>query len=337
MIRLTCTSCKTVMEMDDAFAGGACRCHQCGTIQTVPSHLKGGSKAPQSEVEAAARKLPQSKTLYTGKGAAPPPGSGTGLDELAQVVSSSGLSGSGLSGTRRKPVGVATAPGQKKQMMLVGAIAGAVVVALIALGAFFMLGGDGASGGGRSSTGGGSGGAVSGPAFVDLAIKGNTVIYLLDRGSATRDYFGALKSATYASIRSLGPNRKFQIVFWHADADSPAFPADTPTFATPDNALKAEESLSEVAAYGATEWEPALERALKHDPDAIVIATGKGWDLDEAFADSFLAKLDGKDVTVYTISLGSADDESPGLAKLAAETGGEFRSYSAGALRSASR
>src|SRR5438045_4173339 len=48
MISLTCTHCKAVLTMDDAFAGGACRCHHCGTIQTVPTRLKGSAKAPAS-------------------------------------------------------------------------------------------------------------------------------------------------------------------------------------------------------------------------------------------------------------------------------------------------
>ena len=36
MISLECSNCKTVLNIDDAFAGGVCRCQQCGTIQTVP-------------------------------------------------------------------------------------------------------------------------------------------------------------------------------------------------------------------------------------------------------------------------------------------------------------
>ena len=40
MISLTCTSCKKVLQIDDAFAGGVCRCQYCGTIQTVPASLK---------------------------------------------------------------------------------------------------------------------------------------------------------------------------------------------------------------------------------------------------------------------------------------------------------
>ena len=40
MISLPCTSCKKVLEIDDAFAGGVCRCQHCGTIQTVPAQNK---------------------------------------------------------------------------------------------------------------------------------------------------------------------------------------------------------------------------------------------------------------------------------------------------------
>lgn len=40
MIILNCTNCHAVLEMDEAFAGGVCRCRHCGAIQTVPLHLK---------------------------------------------------------------------------------------------------------------------------------------------------------------------------------------------------------------------------------------------------------------------------------------------------------
>lgn len=45
MISLTCTSCKKVLQIDDAFAGGVCRCQHCGTIQTVAASLKNSPNA----------------------------------------------------------------------------------------------------------------------------------------------------------------------------------------------------------------------------------------------------------------------------------------------------
>ena len=49
MIRLNCKNCLCVLEIDDAFAGGVCRCEHCGAIQTVPVQpkAKAGAAAPQ--------------------------------------------------------------------------------------------------------------------------------------------------------------------------------------------------------------------------------------------------------------------------------------------------
>src|SRR5436309_1178295 len=96
MISLTCTNCREVLTIDDAFAGGVCRCQHCGTIQTVPSRLRGGATPKPTKVD------PATKTLYRRSGTADSKNPGTGLDELAEVVASSGLlgSGSGLSSAR---------------------------------------------------------------------------------------------------------------------------------------------------------------------------------------------------------------------------------------------
>ena len=75
MISITCTSCTKVLEIDDAFAGGVCRCQFCGTIQTVPK-----PKLAKSGASPAA-----SKTLYQRK--VPLPGqSGTGLENLVDAA-----------------------------------------------------------------------------------------------------------------------------------------------------------------------------------------------------------------------------------------------------------
>lgn len=95
MISLTCTTCRNVLSIDDAFAGGVCRCQHCGTIQTVPTHLKAGGPATT-----------ESKTLYKHRSRAES-ASGTGLHELADIVASSGLARSGL---REKPQGAAAPP-----------------------------------------------------------------------------------------------------------------------------------------------------------------------------------------------------------------------------------
>src|SRR6185369_17907745 len=85
MISLNCTSCKKVLEVDEAFAGGVCRCQHCGTIQTVPSHLKKGSKEKNGPPGKSLYKHP--RTEMTGSGLAnlaDPGGSGLSRPELMQ-------------------------------------------------------------------------------------------------------------------------------------------------------------------------------------------------------------------------------------------------------------
>jgi hypothetical protein len=72
MIRIGCTYCKAVLTVDDAFAGGVCRCQHCGTIQVVPAYLKNSAAAPVSSAAApvaapAAATAPAVSTLPPGR------------------------------------------------------------------------------------------------------------------------------------------------------------------------------------------------------------------------------------------------------------------------------
>src|SRR5512132_2955599 len=102
MITVICTQCRAQLEMDDAFAGGVCRCQYCGTIQTVPSLSKIkrqtsplGSAPPAGAPTAPAPAAPRPQASDA------PPHEPSGLDALAEAVaSSSGLGrGSLRSGT----------------------------------------------------------------------------------------------------------------------------------------------------------------------------------------------------------------------------------------------
>src|SRR5439155_15416490 len=89
-------NCQAQLTMDEAFAGGVCRCQHCGTIQTVPKVARDGGDASSGIVSQAGG---SAKTLWRQKTAseATP---GTGLEDLADIVASSGLAGSGLQSKR---------------------------------------------------------------------------------------------------------------------------------------------------------------------------------------------------------------------------------------------
>src|SRR3954471_4025729 len=135
MIQLNCTNCKALLTIDEAFAGGVCRCRHCGTIQTVPKHLKqNGDGAGSSGVLAQAASGSKSKapkSLYKKRSTvAETPG--TGLDDLAEIVASSGLSSSRLQKSNAPAAQAKAGPKDKKMIMLVSG-AGAVIALLLGI------------------------------------------------------------------------------------------------------------------------------------------------------------------------------------------------------------
>jgi hypothetical protein len=341
MIRLICTNCKTILEMDDGFAGGVCRCQHCGTIQTVPSHLKRKSQ------QAAA----VSKTLYQNQSRADLAGStGTGLDELADVVASSGLAGSGLSSqplTRPPQLDLAEPALKaqaKKTMVLMLSAAGIIVVLLGVVVALLMRQPQTETTASAATTGSIAGSlpaaspardaAAPAPSstarFCGIKLQGNSIAYLLDRGDSTREAFGALKEAALQSLPTLGSDRRFQIVFWNNGSDS-AYPSGLPAYATRENIASARRALEDLYAFGQTDVTSAVRKALAGNASDVVIATAKGWQLDEDFADKVLALRGDRPMRVHTIAIGgSAGNDA--LRRLAARAGGEYRELTLGEL-----
>ncbi|MDB5172188.1 MAG: hypothetical protein JWN51_961 [Phycisphaerales bacterium] len=358
MISITCTHCQTVLNIDDAFAGGVCRCQHCGTIQTVPAHLKNGSApAPSS-----------SKALYQNKArasaGAAPQGGRRELDDLAQAVASSGLSNSGLSGSglnnrsgsplpaasssraSLRPAGPvqaaspapATEQEQRRErksvpLIPVLAIGGGLVVVLIGLGVFLALRGPNPSS--TTSGTGGTGSTVAGPGLCGVSITSPSVVYVLDRGNATAHLFDPLKAATYRSLESLGPDRKFEVIFWNNGGEDAAYPADSLANATPEEIEKCKRAFEDLVGTGNSHLRGALDKAMARQPAAIVIATGK----DRLDSDDDLALADAQEaakgkVKFYTFAVGK-EIENPVLKIAASATGGQYRQVPESELRGA--
>jgi hypothetical protein len=324
MIRIACTNCKTVLTIDDAFAGGVCRCQHCGTIQTVPGKK---SSAPGQSVSAA-------KAIYRGS---KPDGSGTGLEELAEIVASSGLSGSGLTSRRLTKTPASAPPPLPKNLVPIFIAVGAVILLLVVIIIWLLMHrGPASSNEGTFATPA----AAHQPATIEPNICGinlnaASVVYLLDRGSATQEYFAALKDATLKSAASLGSNRKFQIIFWNngpEGTDPVAFPQDSSAYATPDSITAAQKAIDDVSASGASDAKPAMVKALAVQPEVIVIATAKGYSLDDAWVQSIMELRGPLPVKIDILSLG-ADTTNPVLKSLADKTGGEYRDVTATDLR----
>jgi hypothetical protein len=353
MIQLTCTHCQTVLSIDDAFAGGVCRCQHCGTIQTVPSHLKNGD-AVNAGVSEARTGATGPKALYQSHrvaGRSDETGSGTGLEDLADVVASSGLGDSRLSSSargrkskRRASVDAAVAaPVPRSQMPMILMIAGAALALAIGVTIWWLAAASGKRSAQTAQTSGGviAGGdanagavtaAITGPQFCGVPLSGSSIVFLLDRGDSAKDVFDAMKEATYKSIASLGSDHKFQVLLWDNKTGDAGYPSGTTTYATSENLDACRKALDDVTAEHQSSIQGPLTQAVSEGPDAIVIVTAKGFELDDAFVSSVQGIVQSNPIKLYTLSLRT---ESSALETLAKKSGGTYKCLTDGALKAA--
>src|SRR5581483_5373835 len=274
MIRLSCTGCKQTLTIDDAFAGGVCRCQHCGTIQTVPKHLKGqGQKqAPAAATAKAPKSLYQNRARVAGQG--------SGLDELGDVVASSGLA-ENIRRSRGQSAGGAPA---KNQLTPILVICGAVIAVLLVVILVLVFRGGGSKPNANAPAPPNTPSdqptqavnptpqppAAATPTICGLPLEGDSVTYLLDNGGSAQDLINSMTSAAVHSAESLGEGRKFQIMFWRPD--SPAYPdRSSLAYANADNIKQCQSKVGDVTGFGATSPDDALKRAVLESPATIVL------------------------------------------------------------------
>ena len=309
MINITCTSCKKVLSIDDAFAGGVCRCQYCGTIQTVPAKA--------------------SKTLFENKArsASTATGSGSGLDDLADVVQSSGLSDARL---RKQP---ASPPPRPKNLMPVLGLAAAAIIVLVVVILVLAFRG---SGGSKASTVAAVDSTavpdhpapvnspipVLTPSFCGVPIDQSVVVYVIDNGSSSAEFLDAMESALFKSIESLGPDRQFQILFWNPDTAT--YPTAKQTaFAVKDNIDAARKRLQDVTAAGSTDPMASLQRAIADNPGQIMLITAKGGALDDSLVDQVVRIRGNAKTRIDWFAVNGVPGDKL-LTKIASVSGGIF-------------
>jgi hypothetical protein len=323
MISITCTNCQSVLTIDDAFAGGVCRCQFCGTIQTVPSK----SEAALQPVGSIAK----TKSLYQVENtpASRAEASGTGLDDLAGAVAGSGLAGSG-SGLSRDRSDASGADGDEISSAIPVAIAihgtrfsvvaiTAAVVVLTGIAVVILLSRVGDRGAGKPT--GTSSVGLAGPVFCGITLNGNSVIFVLDRGNSINESFDSLKSVCYKSLKQMGPDRKFQVILWDNDAGSSEFPAGAIRNATAGAIEDCQRNFQDVVAGGSSHLGGPLREALGRRPQYIVIATAKS-ELDEDDIEALKGAV-GVGSHICIVQLGST--ASPLFEDIAKNTAGQFK------------
>ena len=178
---------------------------------------------------------------------------------------------------------------------------------------------------------------VAGPNFCGMPITGSSVIYLLDRGSGNREIFAAMTDATLKSILSLGPDRKFQILFWNNGSGDAGYPQGSTTYASSENIEQAKMATRDVSAFGASDIKSVMQKALSNNPDVIVIATAKGPLLGSDWTSDLAVDGGGSSpvkIDTLSSSIGFPAGPSDALKNLAKKTGGEYSEVDNDKLRS---
>lgn len=170
---------------------------------------------------------------------------------------------------------------------------------------------------------------VKGPSFLGLPLRGPSVVYLLDRGDATRSVFDLTIMACQKSLETLSPNMKYQVVFWEVNGKVEKYPAGGMEQATAENTAKCRAAIEDIIAGGRGEPIPALEQAMKQKPEQIILATGKSLEPEDAQAIVTAARA--KKARVDTLALGRASSADM-MKTIADKTGGTFRAVSDGEL-----
>ena len=136
-----------------------------------------------------------------------------------------------------------------------------------------------------------------------------------------------MKEATYRSLESLAPGQQFAIIFWSNEegGDNVAYPADG-GLATASKAEieAARQHFAEVYAGGRADPRTAIIRAAALRPSAMVLVTGKAFDLDEDLVAATRDALVGSQTKVHTFALNS-DDGTKVLGDISKGTNGQSK------------
>jgi hypothetical protein len=269
------------------------------------------------------------------------------LDDLAGIVASSGLT-SGRLQKKTPPPPIPREPAtpwDRRTVILLASAGGVIALLLIVI---LILAFRDRSGGTVASTDQGTGQTVASsggspsvppsppaatvaPNFLGQTIDAATVAYVLDRGGYSHESrrLDLLKSALLSSVKSLGPNRRFQVVFWEIANEQPlAYPIEGTRPATVESINDLRAFLDQVYSVGSTEEVTALHVALKSKPQAVMFVPIRGLaEEQQALATRVLRERAGENAQgtkFYCFTLGQTE-WAPAMRQISDSTGGAYR------------
>ena len=174
-------------------------------------------------------------------------------------------------------------------------------------------------------TGSGRGTGTGGGGFFgaggDDSDEANKIVYIVDRSGSMTDSIDYVKYELKRSIRELGPEKQFHIIFF---SSGPALemPARRLVSATEANKTKAFEFVDGIIAQGETDPDEAIKRAFACGCELIYLLTDG--EFDKSVVDTIKNLNKGGKVTVHTIGFIYKDGEKI-LKDIASQNNGNYK------------
>lgn len=324
-MKIHCTKCTKRISIDEAFAGGVCRCPYCSALVFIA-----GGFGP-----------------VTGTGARPVTPTSRPMTPTEVVVAPEDLEAYARDWGQEEiptadPVkiqGIFTIVLLALLLVMVIALAVGLAIMISAEGDRDGVGGPGAGGPGIGGPGVGGPGASrpvvvlpplaanpflpssAGPAVAGDVRVEPPVVYVLDAGGSMREAYGFAMVMTGASIRSLG-SRQCNIVVCLEAKDRKWSPRSRAGGKA--GAAAARQFMEGVIPGGATDVSRGFRAALAMKPGTVVLFARKY--IGGAKAMGGKAREQG--VRVVAVSLDGVPDAAEAMAKLAGAAGGQARAYS---------
>ena len=299
-MRIHCTECSKKISIDDAFAGGVCRCPYCRALVFVPVESGGAEEVggrPESPTE-----RPKSP------------------EELQAMAESKGQ--------EHIPV----ADPVKVQGIVTMVLIGVLLAMGIAAGIVYLIrrGGVG-DGDGPKDMKAFTDGPVVDPFRKGADIEGawvagnvpisSPILYVIDGGDTMKILFDFSVGITRISIRGLSDKDSFTILISRDIGEEDLFMDEG--YRTGANERAAKLFLGKHTCRGKTELPRAMKAALERKPKTIVLFSAKPVsDLMELAGE---AKKQG--VKIITIAMGDHPGTKESMAELARAAGGHTRRY----------
>lgn len=321
-LKIRCTDCGRKISIDEAFAGGMCRCPYCKALVYVEERAEAAASGARPAAPSARPAAPGERPA--GPAAGPAPGPAVPAPAAATAAAGAAAAAEAADAHEHVPMARPVFIQGIITMILLGLVI-LIVAAGIVVAVFFIPGRDGqaplppplppAPVPGQVST--------AGPGVLDVPLPAGPVIYCLDGGSGMRQAYDAAAVTIDKSIISLTEKGQFSILRCQEAED---------VFFSPTNYVKGGEGGKDAVKdflhlyqpLGATDLVRGLGAALARKPAAIVLLTRKS--VEGAMDLANKAKQQG--VRIITIGVDAYPDAERSLSELSKATGGEYRSIS---------